>query len=809
MTDKPDLPLAGLRVIDLAEGKAEMCGRLLADLGAEVIRIEPPGGAPSRRRPPLHDGVSLHFATHNANKLGVTLDLHDPADRERLLELVDGTDLLIETERPGTLDSAALGASSLRERNPSLVVISVTDFGQTGPYRDWVATNATQIALGGELSRSGVPGRAPVLPPGELADECTAVQAVFAGLLAYLNRLDTGRGDHVDCSVYELTAQVLDPGLGISGSARGGMKPQELGRGRPDVRHLYPIFPCSDGFVRVAVLSARQWRAMFEWLGEPAEFADPVYEAFPARRKEHARLGELMAALFRDKTMDELSSYGQSVGIPVEGLRSPAAVLRTEHFLVRKALIDTEIAPGVTGRVPSGYLEFNGERAGIRFRAPQPGEHTADIIATPRTATASQPTGIQVPRRPLEGLRVLDLGGVVVGAETGRLLADQGAEVIKVESSRAMDGVRPQTRGVLMDESFAAGNRNKLSAGVDLKTADGRAFFERLVSVSDVVLSNFKPGTLEKLGLGIDALREINPKIIAAESSALGATGPFRHRLGYGPLVRACAGITALWQDVTVDQGFSDTITVYPDHIAARVGAIGVLAGLIHRARTGRGSFFRVSQAEVALTQLSTELLRESLHPGSLRPRGNSGEFDAPQGVYPAAGDDEWVVVWVEGNEQWLGLCRVIGRPDLASDERLATAAGRVERRALIDRCVADWTSAMEPRAAMAELQAAGVPASFMQRITDYPHDPQFAARGFVRRMRHPLVAEDQPVENAPAGFINILDPPLRPAPVLGENTREIATRVAGLDEETIQRLIDAGVLEDAGVTAETRVSRR
>ena len=808
MTDIPALPLAGLRVLDLAEGKAETCGRLLADLGAEVIRIEPPGGAASRRRPPLHAGISLHFATHNANKLGVTLDLHDPADRRRLLELVDGADFLIETERPGVLDRIGLGMGSLRERNPSLVIVSVTDFGQTGPYRDWVATNATQIALGGELSRSGVPGRAPVLPPGALADECAAVQAAFAGLLAYVNRLETGHGDHVDCSVYELTAQVLDPGLGISGSARGGMKPHELGRGRPDVRHFYPIFRCADGFVRVALLAPRQWRAMFAWLGEPAEFADPAYDAFPARRNEHARLGELMAALFRGKTMAEISSYGESAGIPVEGLRGPADVLRTEHFLVRKALIDTEIAPGVSGRLPSGYLEVGGERAGIRFRAPEPGEHNAEILSRPKASTASRRPRPVVARRPLEGLRVLDFGVVVVGAETGRLLADQGAEVIKIESSGAMDGVRPQSRGVLMDESFAAGNRNKLSAGVDLKHPEGRAFVQRLVVASDVVLSNFKPGTMEKLGLGFDALREINPKIIAVESSALGATGPLRHRLGYGPLVRSGAGLTALWQDLTVEQGFGDTITVYPDHIAARVGAIGVLAGLIHRARCGQGGLFRVSQAEVALAQLSTELLRESLRPGSLGPLGNSGEFGAPQGVYPAAGDDEWVVVWVEDDEQWQRLCGVLGRPDLAADERLATAAGRVDHRALVDRCVADWTSVTEPRAVTAALQAAGVPAGFMQRVADYECDPQLSARGFLRRARHPHLAEDTVVENAPAKFTAVPDPPSRPAPVLGEHTREVAARVAGLGDDAIQRLIDAGVLEEAaGVPAETMSS--
>ncbi|MEV5409889.1 CoA transferase [Thermopolyspora sp. NPDC052614] len=792
------LPLAGLRVIDLADGKAEMCGRFLADLGADVIRVEPPGGAPTRRREPLHEGVSLYFATHNANKRGITLDLHEPADRDRLLDLAAGADILIETERPGTLDGLGLGTDTLLARNPALVVVSITDFGQTGPYRDWVGTDWTHLALGGVLSRSGIPGREPVLPPGPLAYESAAVQAAWAGLLAYYNRLETGRGDHVDCSVYEMTAQTLDPGYGIGGSATGGVPATELPRGRPHAGNLYPIFPCADGYVRICVLAKRQWRGMFGWLGEPEEFAHPKYDTLAARFGASERLHALIGELFRDKTRDELVAQGQERGVPIAALLEPGEVLAGPHFLERGGLIDAEVAPGLTGRVPSGYVEVNGVRAGFRHRAPEVGEHNGEVFAEP-VLPAPAAVGPVAPRRPLDGLRVLDLGVIVVGAELGRLLADQGAEVIKIESRAYPDGSRQSLNGELISVSFAWGHRNKLSAGINLRSPEGLEIFKRLAAESDVILSNFKPGTLESLGLGYDVISELNPRIIMADSSALGASGPWSRRMGYGPLVRAATGLTWLWRDTGVEAGFCDAITIYPDHIAARVGAVGVLAALIERRRTGRGGTVSVAQAETILTQMSTSFLRESLRPGTFTPHGNRGEWDAPQGLYPCAGDDEWCVVSVAGEQQWRGLCQVIGRPDLLADGRLADSEGRRAHRALIDAAVTAWTCVTPPREAMKRLQAAGVPAGMMQRVTEYLEDPQLTARGFLREMRQPQIEHVLRTENAPATFRGVADPDLRPAPLAGEHTRPVAAKILGLPESEVQALIEAGVLEEAG----------
>lgn len=186
------LPLHGIRVLELTDGLGESCGRYLADLGAEVVKIEVPGGAKSRRSEPVVDGVSIPFALRNANKLGVTVDFDDPACRDRLRAIVAGADIVVESFGPGWLDGRFLGAAELRAGNPALVWVSITPFGQTGPYRDWAASEQVLYALSGALSRSGVPGAEPLLPPPGLVEETVGVHAAWCALLAYYRRLRTG-----------------------------------------------------------------------------------------------------------------------------------------------------------------------------------------------------------------------------------------------------------------------------------------------------------------------------------------------------------------------------------------------------------------------------------------------------------------------------------------------------------------------------------------------------------------------------------------------------------------------------------------
>jgi crotonobetainyl-CoA:carnitine CoA-transferase CaiB-like acyl-CoA transferase len=371
-----------------------------------------------------------------------------------------------------------------------------------------------------------------------------------------------------------------------------------------------------------------------------------------------------------------------------------------------------------------------------------------------------------------------------------------GAEVIKIESAAFPDGSRQSLVPGPISAAFAYGHRGKLSLGLDLRSPEGKDLFRRLVAVSDVVLSNFKPGTMESLGFSREELAAINPGIITAESSAFGPRGPWSARLGYGPLVRALAGLSGLWAYPDRQGSFSDASTVYPDHTAARIGALTVVAALGRRRRTGVGAHIEVSQSDTILGQLAPAFAGESLVPGSVRCIGNVGEGDAPRGLYPCAGDDEWLVIDVRSDADWSRLAAVLGRPELADDVRFATAADRVAHRGAVDELVADWTRQHPPREAMTLLQEAGVPAGAMNRVTDLPDDPHLQARGFLAIQPQPQIPEELPAEARHAHFAVVPDPDLRPAPLSFEHTREVAERVLGLDAAEIDKLVDAGVLQ-------------
>jgi crotonobetainyl-CoA:carnitine CoA-transferase CaiB-like acyl-CoA transferase len=769
-------PLDGVRVIDMADGMGELCGRFLADLGADVIRVEPPGGAASRTQAPLR------FALHNAGKRGVVVD-----DREQLLRLLDGADIWIETGAPAIDD--------VRARNPGLVVLSITAFGLTGPYRDWVATDWTLLALGGVLSRSGLPGREPLMPPGAMALQVTAMQAAWAALVAYWNKLQSGLGDRIDFSLYEATAQVIDPVMGTVGTAQ--VAGYEETRGRP-APGPYPIFRCRDGHVRVVLLAPRQWRAMRAWLGEPEALRDPELETIRGRAEAADRLHAAFEAFFRERGKHELTLEGQARGVPIAPVLTPADVLAAEHFRARGAIARTELARGITADAPTGFAEIDGRRVRPARRAPELGEHDDEVLIAPAGSRDRAVADARV-RRPLEGLRVLDFGVIVLGAEAARLFGDQGAEVIKIESRAFPDGAR------VSPVHFAIGHRGCKGLGVNLRSAEGVDIVKRLVARSDVVLANFKPGTLDKLGLGAEALRHINPGIVVVNSSAVGATGPWSTWMGYGPLVRCASGLTSLWRHPDDPDGFSDSTTIHPDHYAARISAITALAVLIARRRWGRGAEVATSQADAILMQIGELLVEEALRPGAIRATGNVGPHAAPWGVYPCAGDDEWCVVTVRDDDDWQRLRAALGAPDWAAAQELATVAGRLARRAEIDEHLTAWTRRRTPREVTATLQAAGVPAGFMQRAGEYEDDPQFQARDFFRTFEQPGL-KPMAIENAPFRSERIPAPAGAPAPEPGEHTRELCIGLLGMDAGEVDRLLAEGVLEEPSQVGLTSV---
>jgi crotonobetainyl-CoA:carnitine CoA-transferase CaiB-like acyl-CoA transferase len=538
---------------------------------------------------------------------------------------------------------------------------------------------------------------------------------------------------------------------------------------------------------------------MFSWLGEPAEFADPRYDAIPARFAASDRLNPLIAALFGDRTRDELVTEGTAKGIPIAGVLTVDEVLASEHFTGTGTLVQAEIADNLRATVPSGYVFVDGERAGLVRRAPRPGEHN-HLLTTSRATRPGPDIGLpSLPAgaAPLAGLRMLDLGVIVFGAELGRLFADYGADVIKIENSAFPDGLRQTRKGGGMNASFAWGHRNKRGLGLDLRSPDGARLFRELVADSDIVSANFKPGTLESLGFSQAELALINPRIVVTDSSAFGGRGTWRTRMGYGPLVRASCGLSSLWRDTSIDpddpSAFCDGSTVYPDHIAGHAAAVAALAAIIGRGATGAGSAIEVPQADVAVFALGPTLALASSQPGSGDAEGNQRSGVAQAGVFPCAGDDEWCVIAVRDDNDWQALAAVTGLPD---DQDLRNFAERAARRAQVEGQLAAWTARHDPAQVEEKLQAVGVPAAAMLRLPDELTHPQLVARDSFHTLHHPMLSSPIPTAARLAQFSSVPDPALRPAPITGEHTREICASLLRMKPDEIDRLVGTGELQ-------------
>lgn len=773
----PEKLLDGVRVVDLSVADADAVTRLLADLGADVLKVEPPGGSPARTAWPTLAGAGISFAVHNANKRSTVLDPDRDGDCRRLLDLAATADILVDTGQ-----TAAYGTSGtdLADRYPHLVVLSISDFGATGPRSSWRATDAVLYAMSGALSRTGPTVGTPVLPPIGIASATAAAQAAWVALAAYYNRLRCGTGDYIDFSRFDAVVMALDPAFGAHGQAAAGVRSGSRWRGRPKNQDAYPIYPCQDGYVRLCVMAPRQWRGLRRWLGEPGDFQDPKYEAIGARFAAWPQISVLVQALFAGKTMKELVAAGQAHGVPIAAVLTPARILASEHFEQVGAITDAELVPGVHTPVPTGYFVVDGEHCGFRTPAPTVGHDEPRWTADPAPAP---PTSGAAGDYPFRNLRILDLGIIVAGGELGRLFGDLGADVIKVESAEYPDGLRQARAGDAMSESFAWTHRNHRALGIDLRSVKGKEIFSRLVTQADAVFANFKPGTLGSLGFDYDTLVALNPRIVLAGSSAFGNTGPWSTRLGYGPLVRATTGATRAWtsDDAPADgarHAFYDATTIFPDHVVGRIAATLALAALIRRDRAGQGAHVHISQAEVVVNQLDTLFVTEAALAAGM------AEVQADTSVHavcPCAGDDEWCVVSIGTEAEWDCLASLLVQP---ADDRGELVA-KLKR----------WTGARTAVQAAQTLQDAGLAAGPMNRPPDILEDPQLIERKLFSDMTHPLIARVLPAETGPAPFRHIPPAPQRPAPQPGQDTRAICAQLLGMSPDEVQRWIDEGVL--------------
>ena len=406
---------------------------------------------------------------------------------------------------------------------------------------------------------------------------------------------------------------------------------------------------------------------------------------------------------------------------------------------------------------------------------------------------------------PLRDVRIVDLTMGWAGPLASRHMADMGAEVIKIEACSHPDWWRgydhsSETLAAREHEkipSFNMINRNKLGVAIDLTQADGRDLALRLVERADAVIENQATGVMDKLGLSYEELRAVNPEIIMLSLPAFGAEGPWSGYRGYGSTVEHGAGLPHLTGGP--DDPPMMTHVAYGDACGGMNAAAALLVGLFHRKRTGQGQRIDLSQVEGVLQQGVHGTIAQGLN-GAPPPRtGNRHPVFTPHGVFACAEPDNWLVVAVTGDEQWPGLCQVIGRADLGADPALSSAEGRRDQEDEIEAAIAVWAKTLAGDDAMQALQDAGVAAGVARRPSELSQDPAYQARGFWRDMDREVVGV-KPQPQTPWRFNGERGPLRRPSPLLGEHNGEVLGRVLGLTADEIAALEGAGIIGDKPV---------
>ena len=805
------LPLAGLRVIELADGLGEMCGRMLADFGAEVIKVEPIGGAKSRKMSPmLDDEISCSFEVRNFNKKSIVLDLENSKqDIAQLKELLSSTDILIESFKPGTLKDLGLDPKYLNEEFPHLITASITPFGQTGPYSQYESTNEIIFALSNWLGVSGIPEKPPIVAPGYMAYDVGGIMGCFSVLVAIVKRFRTGMGQQIDISTVEALSQCGTWGV-INASAilNAKMPPTRMRSGSSP---LYKLFKTTDGMVRLVILSSRQWKGMWEWLGKPEEFSDPIWEQTFERIINADVLNPYFEKFFAPMKMEECAQEAQKRGVVVTPLLKPSDILENPHFISRKTFMETEIdtSKNTKGKIANGFMEIDSEQIGFYSKAPEIGANTQEILSEKKPAINLEQNPDDDPG--LKGIRVMDFGHGAVGVEGGKLLGQYGADVIKIESRTYMDFIRT-VMGTEMSPSFASSNNSKRSLGANAKNPDGNEVLCKLAEISDIVIENNSTGTMKSLGMDYKKLSKINPRITMASSQMMGAHGEYENWIGYGPTISTVGGIDWLW-------GFNDgdpipgTSHIHPDHMAGRLSAIAGLLGIISRDKNGSGFHAEMAQVEILINTLGEFFLQESLKPGSVVPQGNNsgGDFSRKDALWgpvkckkqtedweteETPDWEDWCVICIRDDEEWTSLLELMGNPSWAEKTELQNREGRIENQNVVIEGVHEWTKNFTSLEVMEKCQAKNIPAGsmlFSDQLIDNPH---YVARGFILHHEQKGITGKLHFEGAAFKASNLPEAYFSQAPGLGEHTRAICQDLLKMDEQQIEDLIQAGALE-------------
>ncbi|MBW2425113.1 MAG: CoA transferase [Deltaproteobacteria bacterium] len=813
--------LRGVRVLEIASGVGgPFCARLLADYGADVIKLEPPGSGDETRawgpfpQDEADRDASGTFYFLNTNKKSAELDLATRAGSARFLDLVRQTDVLVSSQPAARLRELGIEYASLAAENPRLVMVSVTPFGLAGPFADWKGydLNAYHLSACGHRY-CGRADDAPLEHGSFSAEFFAGYVAAAWGLACLHGRERIGGGQLLDVSSAEVVAALFVGGLNIGGYAQDGIFDRRNGTGM-GLAAPAGIVPCRDGHVLLIALEKAQWAGLRRAMGDPewarAELFDDMWE----RGRNADLIYSMLEEWTREHTKDEIMRLCQAQRCPATAVYSVADLLSHPHLEAREALV--ELDHPRLGRIRSlgPPIRLPACPGGPREPAPMLGQHTKEILENAsgwrarntraeESPTASAAVGSTDERAlPLAGVRVANFGWGLVGPTAGQLLAFLGAEVFKIESRAKpdiqrtippfFDGVSDPDRSI-QNHAFWAGNR---SITLDLKTREGRELALQAVSISDVAIENFGGDAMDRLGLGYEDLRSVAPRIILASLSSTGRNGPLAGLRTYGPSLTSLAGLDSV-------TGYADgelqaMENAFADPLGGVIGALAILLALHHRSRTGEGQHVDFSQLEGTLQLMGPALMDFVLNERIAGPLGNRHPtgFAAPHGVFPCRGEDRWIAIAVASEEEWQGLLAAIS--DLAPQDWTGSSdfAGSPDRLRHIDALhahLSEWTRRFERDLLAERLQSFGVAATPVYDVADLLDGPHYRARGTFIEVRHPQ-GFDETIYGAYVKTTRTR-PEIRPGPAVGQDNEHFFRDLLGLSETRYRDLVERRVI--------------
>ena len=792
-----------MRVLEIGDGMAAAyAARLLADQGADVVKVESPEGDPARRLGPYADDMdearSGLFMAVNLGKRGICLDFGDAGDRDRLASLLDWADVVVHSlplhaagEADASATSLGLDPESVRRQHPGLVVLALTPFGLTGPYANFVASELTLGHGGGWANLCPMSRDDPSYPPLKMHGHHCSLMAGVAGATATLAAVHDHRrcgiGEYIDMSVVAYVASVLEFGIHVYTYHGFVMK-------RTVPRSLIPwrIFDTKDGAIFLACIEQDQWERLVVFMGNP-DWATNEIMATIAGRNENQDFVHLMVAEFvREWNTFDLYHAAQQHRICFAPVMSFADLARDEHLAHRGFF--TSVPDDDARYIAPAWL-INDERPQYVRRAPRLGEHNGDMSELTSASRPSAPRPTSNPRRPLEGVRVLDMTWVWAGPFASMNLAHLGADVIRFESASRPDMYRrgmaaPQgiTPSLNTNGMFNQWNQGKRSVAVDLSRPEGIELVKRMVAQVDVIVQNFATGVLERRGVGYDVLKAINPRVILASISGYGQTGPYREYIGYGPATGPLSGLSSA--SGFPGEGPEETGVAMPDPTAGITAAFAVVQALLRRESTGVGEHIDVTLWEATAALNVDGWMTYALNGQQAERMGNRDPWMAPHGCYPTAGDDEWVTIACD-DAGFPALAEIV--PGLGAD-RFATPEQRKRHEDELDKLVGAWTRGLDRWFVTGLLQAKGIAAFPTFTCKDVIEDSHLNARGFVERLEHPEVGV-RAHTGIPWQFAERPNGVQRPAPQLGGHTDEVLREVLGMADAEIAGLRQNGIL--------------